>query len=347
MGRRKLCGIAAAGGMFLLTGCSGIFGDGTAEPIQSMKIGICTYDQFDTFIGTLVEEFKEEARQKEQETGVTITVEVVGAGGKQNIQNDQVESLINNGCDILLVNQVDRTDTTMVIDKAKNADIPVIFFNRELVREDLERWEKLYYVGVKTLESGVMQGEIVVDLCSGEQGIAPYDKNGDGRLQYVMLEGEAGHQDALIRTEYAVNTITNAGIRLTKLDNEIANWSRAQAQTKMNQWLEEFGDRIELVLANNDDMALGAIDAWKESGKPYMAVVVGVDGTEAALDAMREGTLAGTVVNDTEGQARGMMELAYSLYFQTPLPDDIELEEDTYIRLPHTVVTAEMLQDLE
>ena len=201
MGRRKLCGIAAAGGMFLLTGCSGIFGDGTAEPIQSMKIGICTYDQFDTFIGTLVEEFKEEARQKEQETGVTITVEVVGAGGKQNIQNDQVESLINNGCDILLVNQVDRTDTTMVIDKAKNADIPVIFFNRELVREDLERWEKLYYVGVKTLESGVMQGEIVVDLCSGEQGIAPYDKNGDGRLQYVMLEGEAGHQDALIRTE--------------------------------------------------------------------------------------------------------------------------------------------------
>lgn len=220
MGRRKLCGIAAAGGMFLLTGCSGIFGDGTAEPIQSMKIGICTYDQFDTFIGTLVEEFKEEARQKEQETGVTITVEVVGAGGKQNIQNDQVESLINNGCDILLVNQVDRTDTTMVIDKAKNADIPVIFFNRELVREDLERWEKLYYVGVKTLESGVMQGEIVVDLCSGEQGIAPYDKNGDGRLQYVMLEGEAGHQDALIRTEYAVNTITNAGIRLTKLDRK-------------------------------------------------------------------------------------------------------------------------------
>ena len=103
--------------------------------------------------------------------------------------------------------------------KAKSADVPVIFFNRELVEEDLERWEKLYYVGAVALESGIMQGEIVAEAY--EKDPEKLDKNGDGVLQYVMLEGEAGHQDAIIRTEYAVNTIIESGIKMEKLDHAL------------------------------------------------------------------------------------------------------------------------------
>ena len=214
------------------------------------------------------------------------------------------------------------------------------------MQEDLERWNQLYYVGAEALKSGIMQGEIVVELCSGKEGMTPYDRNGDGKLQYVMLEGEAGHQDALIRTEYAVNTITDAGIPLEKLGDEIANWNRAQAQTKMNLWLSEFGDGIELVLSNNDDMALGALDAWKESGQGKRPIIVGIDGMAEALEEIREGNLDGTVINDAEGQARSMLELAYSLCFHTALPEDIELLDGTYIRLPHTIVTAENIDEL-
>lgn len=332
--------------ILFLTGCSGNFGAEQGGFSKNIKIGVCAYDQFDTFISSLVEDFKSAAKQKEYETGSTITVEVVSAGGKQNVQNDQVSDFIDNGCDIICVNLVDRTDSTMIIDKAKSAGVPVIFFNRELVQEDLERWNQLYYVGAEALKSGIMQGEIVVELCSGKEGMTPYDRNGDGKLQYVMLEGEAGHQDALIRTEYAVNTITDAGIPLEKLGDEIANWNRAQAQTKMNLWLSEFGDGIELVLSNNDDMALGALDAWKESGQRERPIIVGIDGMAEALEEIREGNLDGTVINDAEGQARSMLELAYSLCFHTALPEDIELLDGTYIRLPHTIVTAENIDEL-
>lgn len=342
MGKRDRAIILILCMALCITGCSGKLEEEKRLTEKKMKIGICVYDQFDTFISSIVENFQTAAKQKEFETGASITVEVAGAGGKQNVQNDQVAEFIDDGVDILCVNMVDRTDSTMIIDKAKNAGVPVIFFNRELVEEDLERWDKLYYVGSEPVKSGVMQGEIVVRLCSGEKGIAPYDRNKDGKLQYVMLEGEAGHQDALIRTEYSVDTIKEAGIPLEKLGDELANWSRAQAQTKMNLWLAEFGDEIELVLANNDDMALGAIDAWKEYGKSPLPLVVGIDGMEDALEAIEEGTLAGTVVNDAEGQARSMLELAYSLCFHTPLPEDIELTDDTYIRLPHTIVMNDL-----
>ncbi|MCI5995692.1 MAG: galactose ABC transporter substrate-binding protein [Blautia sp.] len=330
--------------VLFMAGCSGEFRKEKRGMPRNLKIGICAYDQYDTFILSVIQDFQTAAKQKEKETGISITVEVAGAGGKQNVQNDQVADFIDSGCDILCVNIVDRTDATMIIDKAKNADVPVIFFNRELVQEDLRRWDKLYYVGSEPQKSGIMQGEIITRLCGGENGITVYDRNRDGKLQYVMLEGEAGHQDALIRTEYCVKTITDAGILLEKLGDEIANWNRAQAQTKMNLWINEFGDEIELVLCNNDDMALGAIDAWKESGRSVFPVIVGIDGNDAALEAVKEGTMAGTVINDAKGQAESMLALACALGCHTELPQ--ELQDGTYIRLHHRIVTSENVDEM-
>ena len=86
---------------------------------------------------------------------------------------------------------------------ARNEDIPVIFFNREPVREDLMQWEKLYYVGCDAEQSVIMQGEIAAEYINSHSEV---DKNKDGKIQYVLLEGEAGHQDAISRTEYSVKT---------------------------------------------------------------------------------------------------------------------------------------------
>src|SRR5699024_7044114 len=107
---------------------------------SSMKIGISIYNYYDTFISGLQNYLIEEAKLKEQEEGITITLDIVNAGGSQVSQNYQVEKFIQQDYDILCINLVDRTDASIIIDMAMNADIPIIFFNRELVEKDLERW---------------------------------------------------------------------------------------------------------------------------------------------------------------------------------------------------------------
>lgn len=318
-----------------LTGCSGTKQE---KEVKSIKIGVTVYDQYDTFVGQLIDQFNTYANEKEAETGVAICIEVSNAAGSQPVQNDQVEKMINGGCNVVCVNLVDRTEPTTIIDLAKKSGVPVIFFNRELVEEDLERWEQLYYVGAKAFESGILEGEIAADAFKNRPET---DKNGDGIFQYIVLEGEAGHQDAIVRTEYSISTIIERGVEVEKLNHAIANWNRAQAQTKMAQMLGECGTEIELVLANNDDMALGAIDALKaaEVKAEEWPVVVGIDGTSVGLEAVRNGEMAGTVYNDKEGQAKAMIDLAFALSTDGNLAE-LNLENEKYIRFPYAKVEA-------
>ncbi len=311
---------------------------------KGMRVGVSIYNQYDTFISSLTESLIEEAKRLEQEKGITITLDIVSAGSSQMTQNYQVEEFINKDYDILCINLVDRTDATTAIDMAMNADIPVIFFNRELVEQDLERWNKLFYVGAVALESGIMQGQIVAQMC--QEDFASIDKNGDGVLQYVMLEGEAGHQDSSIRTEYVIKTIMEAGIQVEKLGDEIANWIRAQGETRMSQWLKQYPDEIELVIANNDDMALGAIDAIKKEKPARPPKVIGIDGTDVGLEAVKNKDMIGTVLNDSKGQAEGIIELAYSVIFHKKLPEHIELIDGKYIRKPHVIVTEDNIDEI-
>lgn len=325
----------------ILTGCGS-----TQDPaaVTSLKIGVSVYDQYDTFLSEMMTDMSAELKNLEQESNIKISMEVANASHSQLTQNDQVQDFLDNDYDILCINLVDRTDASTIIDKAKNADTPVIFFNRELVGEDLQRWDKLYYVGADALESGIMEGQLVVDACA--EDMEAVDSNGDGKLQYVILEGEAGHQDALVRTEYALKTVTESGISVDRLADEIANWNRGQAQTKMSQWLETYGEAIEVVFANNDDMALGAIDALKENNPAHWPVVVGIDGTKVALDAVEKHELYGTVLNDAKGQARAMLALAYAIGTDTPLSEEFTLQDGKYIRLPYEQVTYANLEEI-
>lgn len=308
----------------------------------SIRIGVAMYDQYDTFIGEMMALVDDYAQQLEQEHGFTITILKAAADGSQVAQNNQVEEFIQAGCDVICVNLVDRTDVSVIIDKAEAAGLPIVFFNRELVPEDLNRNNRLFYVGAAALDSGRMQGEIVAQLC--REDMARVDKNGDGVLQYVMLEGEAGHQDAVIRTEYSIKAVQEAGFGVERLGSEMANWVRPRAETKMTQWLETYGDRIEVVFANNDDMALGSIDALKRAKTPLedWPVVVGIDGTGVGLAAVAAGEMAGTVYNDARGQAKGLMELSFALAANRELPT---LSDGKYIRLPYRVITADQVQE--
>lgn len=329
-------------GLSFLTGC----GSGqAAKPVKSIKIGVTLYDQYDTFIALLMNDFNQYATKKQEETGVAITVEVYNAAAVQTTQNSQVDTMINDGCDVICVNLVDRTEPTTIIDQAEKNNIPVIFFNRELVEEDLERWDRLYYVGASADQSGVMQGEMAADYIKSHPEA---DKNGDGAIQYVVMEGEAGHQDAIVRTESSVSTLTQKGINLDKLGYAIANWNRAQAQTKMSQMLTQFGNQIELVIPNNDDMALGVIDALKGASvqKAQWPVIIGIDGTDVGLKALADGEMQGTVYNDKEGQAKAMLDLAYDITTGKDTAD-LGLTNGKYIRTPYAKVTSGEVNDYQ
>lgn len=339
---QKMCAVGLSLGLSLgmLAGCG--VGERQESP-KSIKIGVTVYDQYDTYVSQMMADFNAYAADREEETGVMIHIEVYNAAGSQSTQNSQVKEMLEDGCNVICVNLVDRTEPTTIIDMAEKNEVPVIFFNRELVEEDLERWDQLYYVGAKALESGIMEGEIAADTFKEHPEV---DKNGDGIFQYTVLEGEAGHQDAIVRTEYSVSTIVENGIEVEKLGYAIANWNRAQAQTKMAQMLAEYGDQIELVIANNDDMALGAIDALKASEikREEWPVVVGIDGTDVGLAAVAAGEMAGTVYNDKEGQAQAMLDLSYELSVGADL-SDLELENGKYIRLPYAKVGPDEVEE--
>ena len=362
--------------------------------------------------------------------------------------------MLEKDCDVLCVNLVDRTAPSEIIDMAKKKNVPIIFFNRELVDEDLTQWNQLYYIGADAKQSGILQGEMAAEdilseepekptpevplaspedaeeverrmaasrkqmtgaavlgesreslpeekqeavseesseksqdkagnaeeiqdfvlqksredleilereasaedtQASTEEGtekkaliLSPrVDKNGDGVIQYLMFEGEAGHQDAIVRTEYSVNTLMQQGIPMEKLSYAIANWSRAEAQSKMMQFYPEFQDRIELILSNNDDMALGVLDAYDKIGLPKdkRPFIYGIDGTTVGLEAVKKGNLMGTVYNDEQGQAKALFQLAYRLGTGKKGPED-EGENKKIIRLPYQKVRREDSQRL-
>lgn len=336
--RRRFAAALAACILLPLAACGGA-GDDT------IRVGVALYRQDDTFITSLSQCLQQAVLEEEQARGVKINLNVVDGRASQTTQNEQVDRFLDRGYDVICVNIVDRTAAAVIIDKAQAAGVPVVFFNREPVEEDLNRWKYAYYVGTRADEAGRIQGGLVLDAWQADA--AALDRNGDGVLQYVMLEGEPGHQDALLRTEHSVRTLTTAGVPMEKLSNNAADWQRGPARLRMQRWLEELGDAIEVVFANNDDMALGAIDACLDAGMTAeeMPFIVGVDATAPALRAVEEGTLKGTVLNDAAGQAEDILALSCALAQGEDPGAAVELEDGKYCWRPHTAVTRENLEE--
>lgn len=314
-----------------LSGCKG----SVRQNSNVMRVGVVLYTQYDPFINALTECLKHEFEAMESEE-LNIIMTVRDGNDDQAAQDDVVEEIIDAGCDVLCVDLVDRTAPSKIIKMAKNEDIPVIFFNREPVREDLMQWDKMYYVGGDAKQSGVMQGEIAAEVIKNNSDV---DRNADGKIQYVLLEGEAGHQDAIIRTDCAVKTLMDEGIELEKLSYKFADWNRSQAENRMTQLINQYGDEIELVLSNNDEMALGAVAAYDKLEYPSdnRPVIFGIDGLNDVLSAVEQGNVQGTVYNDKEGQALQMAQLAVDLFKGNEL-DGYEFQDGKYIFLSYQKV---------
>jgi methyl-galactoside transport system substrate-binding protein len=270
----------------------------TAAMAATPRIGILIYKYDDTYISTVRNALNKALDGKAQ-------ISMQDGKGDQATQNDQLDVMIERGMDGIIVNMVDAQAAAGVVDKIKRAGIPVVFFNREPNLDVLKTYEKALFVGTNAADAGKMQGDIVKSLWDANK----YDINKDGKFQYVMFKGEPDNPEAIARTDFSVSQAVENGVKLEQIgETFVCNWDTALAQQAMESALAANEGKIELVIANNDSMAMGAIAAlsnigYNVEGGSKLIPVIGVDATDQAVDAINRGIMSGTVKQD--GEAMG------------------------------------------
>ena len=264
--------------------------------------------------------------------------------GDQATQNDQIDLLIEKGVDVLLVNIVDVGAAQTIVNKAKNADIPIIFFNREPAESVLKSYDKARFIGTNAKDAGVIQGEIIAE--SWKDG--KFDKNKDGVMQYVMFKGEPDNPEAVARTEWSIKRANELGVKTEQLGLQVANWDTELANRAMEAWITKFGDEIEFVVANNDGMAQGAISAlqaanYNKGDESKYIPVVGVDATDAAKELISKKYMTGTVIQDGVEMGKVLYKAAMNLYEgKDPIENTNYSYDDTgvSVRIPYKPYTG-------
>lgn len=289
------------------------------------------------------------------------------ANGNQTTQTEQVQTALAKGSSMLIVNVVDTGSNDAaqnIINLAKAQNVPVIFFNRSVDQSVIESYDKCVFVGTDYEQAGHMQGQMI-----GEYLVNNYDKldlNGDGKISYVMFKGQEGNMEAIARTQYGVEDANAVLEKAGKPDLEFydaANknkylvdqdglWSSAAAtnymSTALAQYTESNKNMIELVIANNDEMALGAVSALqtagynKEGGK--VIPVFGVDATDAAKSAIKSGSMIGTIKQDAQGMATAITTIMANYLKGTNALNGIDTENvvGTWrVNIPYSAYTAD------
>jgi len=262
----------------------------------------------------------------------------------QNIQLQQIDEMISKGARALAINLVDPKAAQAVINKAKAANLPIIFFNKEPESSVLNSYDKVWFVGTDSKESGILQGKMIADLWNENKN--KWDKNKDGILSYVLLKGEPGHPDAEARTKYALDEIKKAGIPVEVLAEATAMWDAAKAKDKMDGWISKFNDRIEFVISNNDVMALGALDSLEKVGylsENKFIPVVGIDAIPDASKKIKAGTMVGTILNDASSQGKAIIDLITNAANGKNVVSGTswKVTNNKYVRIPYVTITKD------
>ena len=288
------CGGSSASTAASSTAASTAASSTAAAASGSANVGVCIYqfaDNFMTLYRTDLEEYL-------KDMGYAVTI--VDGKNDQNTQTEQINTFLQQGVDVLIINPVQTTSAQTIVDTIKPSETPIVFINREPDKSVLDSYaDKCCYVGADARQSGTYQGELILE--TETQG----DINGDGKVSYIMIQGDPENIDAQLRTEYSVKALTDAGVEVEQLDLQRGDWDRNKGQEICQNDLAKFGDQIEVVFCNNDDMAIGALQAIQAAGRTVNKDIylVGVDALDAAKNEVANGNMTGTVLNDAKGQA--------------------------------------------
>lgn len=280
---------------------------GTTD-VADKKVGISIYKFDDNFMTLYRTEL---VRYLTEDLGFKAENVVVQDGkGDQAEQTNQIQNFITQKYDVLILNLVQASSAPEITDMCKEAGIPVVYINREPDAAEEERWESeglnATYVGCDARQSGTYQGEEILETAN--KG----DINSDGKVSYIMIQGDPENVDAQYRTEFSVKALTDAGMEVEELLKQRGDWDQAKAQQIAQDALNQYGDKIEVIFCNNDAMALGALQAIEAAGRKVNEDIylVGVDALTEAVQNVIDGKQTGTVFNNHFAQAQAASDIA-------------------------------------
>ena len=304
--------------MSLLTGCGGA---GSSGDDGKVKVGYVINNLNDTF-QTLV---LETAQNYAKENNIELLVE--NSEEDTIKQQDVSNSLIQKGVKALIVVPTDTSAMDPITKAAQEAGIPIAYVNRNpFAGKEDSMPENVYYVGADEKSGGIMQMEYIGDLLGGQGGVA-------------VLMGILGNEGALKRTEGVKEAMAEKFPNMELLAAETGNWQRDQGLTLTENYITTYGDKLKAVIANNDEMALGAIQALKSAGKLDQVKVIGLDAISDALNSIEAGELSATVFQDP-AQGSAALEILDKV-----LKGEKQEEKVTYI--PFKLVTKDNYQEFK
>ncbi|MDO4261281.1 MAG: galactose ABC transporter substrate-binding protein [Eubacteriales bacterium] len=331
------------------TEASGDAGDATAadtaENVSATVIWRAFDDQFQSGFRIIME------NQAEEMGGITLDMQ--DAANDVSTANNKLDAALTKGTDVVAICAPDRESTETMAQKCDTDNVPAVFFNMEPMETTMETYDNIYYVGAEAAQSGEMCAQALINYWNENTEIA--DKNGDGVLQLVILQGEIGQQDVTLRTQAYEDTLKAQGIEYEILAMDTANWDQAQALDKMNAWITAYGiDGIEGVLCNNDSMAMGAVQACVNNGynsgdAEKFVPIVGIDANIDALEAMKAGSLLGTVLNDRQNQSTAIINVIKAAKAGAEVTEEVVGVDCTvdgkYIWVPYVIVDDSNLDE--
>ena len=284
----------------------------TNKTAKKVKVGITYQNLQNEFIIHI----QDKVRAKAKELNIEL-IEVDGQGKAEN-QVSQVENFITQKVDAIILNPFDKDGCAPAVDKAVAAKIPIVVLNAQVSNLDKAN----AYVGSDDSEAGKIEAKFIADKIGGKGNV-------------VIIHGPNGHSAEIGRTKGNMEIIgQNLGMKVVA--EQTANWDRAQALSLMENWLQS-GKKINAVLAQNDEMALGAYKAIEAAGKTKEIPVIGIDAIPDALKSVQDGKLAATVFQDAGGQGATAVDLAVKL------SKGEKVEHLTYI--PFQLVTMDKVKD--
>ena len=322
-----------------------------AEEVAEYDIRALIWKYDDTYGSSVRQAMNDAVEEINAEGNVKITLTMYDAADDMAKQVEQATMLVGEKPDFVIINLAEVASGQQLVDMFTEAGIPFLLYNKEPSEETVQSVivdSGSIFIGTTPSEAGVMQGEILAELWEADPSI---DLNGDGKLQFVEFEGEPNNPEAIARTQYSESTAVEMGVPLEPALDEyviVANWDTAQAQEKMTLTWTATDGKVEVVFVNNDDMGTGVVAAMNafgyntgNEGDPSI-VVIGVDATDSALEAIKAGKMTATVKQD--GDAMGYANVAIAVnYLQTGSwleGTDYTYAEDGYsVRIPYAKIT--------
>ena len=349
---KKILAMVLALVMIMALCCTSAF----AEDKTEYDVRVLVW-KFDDAYGSSVRQGMEKWAEKVgEELGVTIKLTMYDAADDMAKQVEQANILVGDKPDFVIINLAEVASGQTLVDLFKSTDIPFLFYNKPPTEETYDSVVKdsgSFFIGTLAREAGDMQGEILYDLWTADA--SKIDLSGDGVIQFVEFEGEPNNAEAIARSQYSQETAEALGVPLEMVVEDwiVANWDTAQAQEKMlATWAAH--PEIELVFANNDQMATGVIAALNQSGyntgnegDPSI-VVIGVDAVDEAIEAIKAGKMTATVKQD--GDAMGEANIRFAMNYLLNGQwieglDQYKLNDDgCSVFIPYAKITADSLE---